>query len=68
MKKSIILSAIAALGFGTSAMASPAIDLFPVGVGKKKQVSRKRRMRNMTVELKQLPKREHKDRHKKGRP
>lgn len=71
MKKSIILSAIAALGFGNSAVATaPTVDLFPATLGKKKQTTRKRRMRSLPeYYVSEMPvKRAHKDRHKKGRP
>lgn len=73
IRKSMLIAALTAMGMSSPAFATtvPAElkDFLPNGLGKQKNKPRKHRsMRWSTLPNQPAVKREHKDRHKKGRP
>lgn len=72
-RKTMLLAALAAMGMSSPAFATPAtndlLDFLPPNLGKKRNKPRKHRsMHWPTLPNQPAVKREHKDRHKKGRP
>ena len=73
IRKSMLLAALTAMGMSSPAFATTAPtdlrDLLPVNLGKKKIKPHNKRGTNFYIPYGQpAVKREHKDRHKKGRP